>query len=71
MMRFVRGLQLLQLSVGQDEVERRRADRKRVTVANLRAAVIDQESGLQIDVMMWGQETFTAPLRAAYAAVAV
>ena len=28
----------------------------------------DQESGAQIDVMMWGQETFTAPLRAAYAA---
>ena len=28
----------------------------------------DQESGAQIDVMMWGQETFTAPLRDAYAA---
>ena len=28
----------------------------------------DQESGVQIDVMMWGQETFTAPLRAAYEA---
>jgi beta-glucosidase len=29
---------------------------------------LDQESGVQIDVMMWGQETFTAPLREAYAA---
>lgn len=29
---------------------------------------LDQESGAQIDVMMWGQESFTAPLRAAYAA---
>ncbi|WCI07948.1 glycoside hydrolase family 3 C-terminal domain-containing protein [Arthrobacter sp. OVS8] len=28
----------------------------------------DQESGVQIDVMMWGQETFTGPLREAYAA---
>ncbi|MDI3241934.1 beta-glucosidase [Arthrobacter sp. AL08] len=26
----------------------------------------DQESGVQIDVMMWGQESFTAPLRAAF-----
>ena len=26
---------------------------------------LDQESGLQIDVMMWGGEAFTAPLRAA------
>lgn len=29
---------------------------------------LDQESGVQIDVMMWGKETFTAPLREAYAA---
>ena len=28
----------------------------------------DQESGVQIDVMMWGKEPFTAPLREAYAA---
>ncbi|WP_200913017.1 beta-glucosidase family protein [Arthrobacter sp. Leaf69] len=28
----------------------------------------DQESGVQIDVMMWGQETFPGPLREAYAA---
>ncbi|HEX9227715.1 MAG TPA: beta-glucosidase [Arthrobacter sp.] len=28
----------------------------------------DQESGVQIDVMMWGQETFTGPLREAYTA---
>ena len=28
----------------------------------------DQESGVQIDVMMWGEETFTVPLRAAYEA---
>lgn len=28
----------------------------------------DQESGVQIDVMMWGQEPFTGPLREAYAA---
>ncbi|HSO15445.1 MAG TPA: beta-glucosidase [Arthrobacter sp.] len=28
----------------------------------------DQESGVQIDVMMWGKEPFTAPLRQAYAA---
>ncbi|WGZ79270.1 MULTISPECIES: beta-glucosidase [unclassified Arthrobacter] len=26
----------------------------------------DQESGVQIDVMMWGQESFAAPLRAAF-----
>jgi beta-glucosidase len=30
-------------------------------------AGLDQESGLQIDVMMWGAESFTEPLRAAYA----
>ncbi|MDR7082135.1 beta-glucosidase [Arthrobacter ginsengisoli] len=28
----------------------------------------DQESGVQIDVLMWGHEAFTAPLREAYAA---
>ncbi|WP_197410520.1 beta-glucosidase family protein [Arthrobacter sp. EPSL27] len=28
----------------------------------------DQESGAQIDVMMWGKEPFTSPLRDAYAA---
>jgi beta-glucosidase len=30
-------------------------------------AGLDQESGLQIDVMMWDGEAFTEPLRAAYA----
>ncbi len=29
---------------------------------------LDQESGLQIDVLMWKSEAFTTPLRAAYAA---
>lgn len=29
---------------------------------------LDQESGLQIDVVMWGGEAFTTPLRDAYAA---
>ena len=29
---------------------------------------LDQESGVQIDVLMWGHEAFTAPLREAYAA---